>query len=583
LSSPKADGELWREPEPARLIRERAGTDPAAYRILTAPHAFDPGVPPVPPSVSHSPEWTLWTQPDVYMMHGVPNAAGYDGFGLARYSRLAGEMKVWGELTDPETTLRGESREIDLLGVRYLVSMRAKGGGAKANAADVSKTEGGRTGGTATDASKTTAAQTPSQEFPLATEKYGDFMFAASDLGLPNIGAGKTLRFNIPPTKADRLALLTNLSWSEDVPDGADVVYILLKPRGGGRLIPFALRAGADTAEWAHDRADIRARVRHRRATVATSYPVKDAKGDYEGHTYVTYFALPESVEIDSGEIKLKPLAKWPDLLLGVFRISLVDTASGKTYPLRREWLSIEKTVMRDNAAGARHPPPRGGVDDGGKVEAGGGAAGRDEQAGGAGDEGKPRWSLVGQTAREEVYENARALPRVWLASEAEALDGEATLKVIRTGRLPDGTRWEPLRTALVESEAEAFKPSGAGGSAEVALYEPNRVDVRTKASVPSVLVLAENHYPGWRAYLDGEAVEVLRVNYALRGVRVPAGEHEVSFRYRPRSVFAGLAVSLLVAALLVVWWRRWLPEERLFGLARRPRRLKIQGGSENE
>ena len=52
--------------------------------------------PPSPPG-----DWMLALQPDVYMMHGIENAAGYDGFGLARYSRLAGDMKVWGELTDP--------------------------------------------------------------------------------------------------------------------------------------------------------------------------------------------------------------------------------------------------------------------------------------------------------------------------------------------------------------------------------------------------------------------------------------------------------------------------------------------------
>jgi uncharacterized membrane protein YfhO len=94
--------------------------------------------------------------------------------------------------------------------------------------------------------------------------------------------------------------------------------------------------------------------------------------------------------------------------------------------------------------------------------------------------------------------------------------------------------------------------------------------------------VLAENHYPGWRAYLDGRQVEVLRVNYAQRGVPVPAGEHEVSFRYRPASVVAGLAVSLLAAAALLVWWWRWLPEERLLGLASRARRrLSKQGGGD--
>ncbi|HEX8355273.1 MAG TPA: YfhO family protein, partial [Pyrinomonadaceae bacterium] len=247
---------------------------------------------------------------------------------------------------------------------------------------------------------------------------------------------------------------------------------------------------------------------------------------------------------------------------------SLVDTASGKAYPLRREWLSVERGAPAADTSARAAAPAR-------DASTRGDAAG----AGGA------RWRLLGRTAREEVYENARALPRAWLASEARALGDEATLAVIRTGRLPDGSRWEPLRTALAEQGAEeAATGGGAGGAgAEVFAYEPNRVDVRTKAGAPSLLVLAENHYPGWRAYLDGRAVEVLRVNYALRGVRVPAGEHEVSFRYRPASALAGLAVSLLTAAALLLWWRRRLPEGRLPGFGSRGRRPENQGGSGDE
>ena len=56
----------------------------------------------------------------------------------------------------------------------------------------------------------------------------------------------------------------------------------------------------------------------------------------------------------------------------------------------------------------------------------------------------------------------------------------------------------------------------------------------------------------------------MLRVNYAQRGVYVPAGEHEVQFVYRPKSVLVGLLVSLLAAAALAVWWLRLLPEGRV-------------------
>jgi hypothetical protein len=585
MSSPKSDEELWREPETVKLLRSHGAVEPTSYRILTAPHAFDPATPPVPPSVSHSTEWTLWTQPDVYMMSGIHNAAGYDGFGLARYSRLAGEMKVWGELTDPEATLRGESREIDILNVRYLLSMRAKRGGAKVAGTGTTKTEGVIDDAkiTAAPSSVPSPAPTPAQDFPAATRKYGEFMFAESDMGLPNVGADKSLRFALAPVEVDRIALLTNLSWSENVPDGTTVGHVRLRTRDG-RVFEFALRAGADTSEWAHDRADIRARIRHRRAAVATSYAVTDAASSYEGHTYVTSFALPERVTVTGGEIVAEASSKWPDLLLGVFRVSLFDTATGKAYPLRREWVSIEKSVRVEVAATPKAEAattPKAATTSASKDRLDSTnlkASGEDIEEGGA------RWRLLGQTAQADIYENARALPRAWLAHEARVLGDDAMLEVIRKGRLPEGSRWEPLRTALVESKpTEAL--AGASGRAEVTRYEPNRIDVRTEADAPSILVLSENHYPGWRAYLDGRSVGVLRADYGLRGVAVPAGEHEVRFVYRPKSVLIGLLVSLLTAAALLLWWRGLLPEARMLRLASRLRRSRSRSneGSDDE
>lgn len=573
LSSPTRDGDLWRVPETVKLIRPDGATDPASYRVLTAPHTFDPAAAPVPPSVSHSAEWTLWTQPDIYMMHGVANAAGYDGFGLARYSRLAGDMKVWGELTDPDSSLRGAGREIDLLGVRYLVSMRPKG------AANPVKSDG-RTADTSQPNTAPAAPTTPAPNFPDATQKYGDLLFAGSDMGLPNVGAGKSLRFTVAPVESDRIALVTNLSWSEDVPDGATVGRVRLRTQDG-RAFEFVLRAGADSSEWAHDRADIRARVRHKRAAVASSYAVADAAAKYEGHTYVASFALPERAVVTGGEIVAEVTPKWPDLLLSVFRVSLADAAAGKTYPLRRECFTVERAERALAAAtsgsqtvstGKQAGPSKGAAGDGGKVD--------DNAA--VGTSGAARWRLLGRTAREEVYENARALPRAWLASDVRALEEEAALKVIRTGLLPDGSKWEPERTALVEpgSGTKLYTPAAPrGGSAEVTRYEPNRVDVRTKADDATLLVLSENHYPGWRAYLDGRPVGVLRVDYNLRGVHVPAGEHEVRFVYRPKSLMVGAAVSLLTALGLLLWWRRLLPEARLRALASLVRRRRKEQG----
>jgi hypothetical protein len=556
VGCPKFDSDLWGEPPTVRYLRELESQGQGEpYRILTEDQPFDPSLP-VPPNTPGG-RWVPELQPDVYEMYGVENAAGYDGFGLSRYSRLAGDMKVWGELTDPERTLRGASRELDLLNVRYLLTRPIAG------AADAASNS------TNNLSNSTNAASSPTSpavgvDFPAASEEFGGRRFAAEDLGLSALDAGARLSFVVPPVEADGVALLTNLSWSVNVPDGASVARVRLFAEGG-RSFAFDLHAGEHTSDWAYDRADLRTRVRHKRAPLATSYEVEDARGRYEAHTYVSSFRLPSRAVIMGGEIEVARLASAPDLTLGVARVSLFEEAGGRSYPLRREWVSKQSasaqpepqtkqegqtTSQPGPAASARATPTTQTLTTPGqslpRLLTG-------EQL------ASKRWRRLAQLGDVAVFENTRALPRAWLASEARVLTEEEMLGVIRTGRLPEGGAWEPLRTALVEAPLD-FRGDAAADPAARASFvrrEPNRVELKTTSAAPTILVLSENHYPGWRTYVDGRAAETLRVDYGLRGVVLAAGEHRVEFVYRPKSVLIGLAVSLVTLAALLLWSSR--------------------------
>jgi len=565
-SSPTFDFELWGEPETVRYLREReTQANGAPFRILTEDQPFDPDHPVA--SLPVGARWLPALQPDVYMMYGVENAAGYDGFGLARYSRLAGDMKVWGELTDPERTLRGESRELDLLNVRYLLTRPLAGVTpnapvsfvAPSSSLDASSTAAPPSSPSATPSS--TTAPPVAQNFPTAAQTFGGLGFAAEDLGMPNVGAGARLSFDVPPVEADRFALLTSLSWSVDVPDGTTIARVRLKAEGG-KNFNFELRAGEHTSEWAFDRADIRAQIKHRRAPVATSYAVEDAGGRYEARSYVASFALPERAVIKGGEIEVARVARAPELTLSVLRASLLDEAGGKSFPLRREWLKKESAQASSQPASQ---PSGRSSDQTLRSSSGESPASASSRPPVRTQESEaaattPRWRRLARLGDVAVYENARAMPRAWLASDALALGDEQMLNVIRTGKLPDGAEWNPLRTALVEAPVD-FKQAAAVGDAsaraEVTGREANRVEVRTASVAPSILVLSENHFPVWRAYVDGHAAETLRVDYNLRGVVLVAGEHTVEFVYRPKSVLIGFAVSLLTLAALLVWAAR--------------------------
>ena len=80
-----------------------------------------------------------------------------------------------------------------------------------------------------------------------------------------------------------------------------------------------------------------------------------------------------------------------------------------------------------------------------------------------------------------------------------------------------------------------------------------NDVGIEVDTPQPSMLVLNDSWDSGWKAKVDGVEQSVLRVNYAFRGVVVPAGKHTVAFVYRPPLVLIGLWVSGVTLVLLAI------------------------------
>ena len=146
-----------------------------------------------------------------------------------------------------------------------------------------------------------------------------------------------------------------------------------------------------------------------------------------------------------------------------------------------------------------------------------------------------------------EVWINSRAQPRAYLAPAARAVgSAEAAWEAVAA------PSFNPRRTVVLEgADSRESGNDGSGGngqdtpgSARLTSDRPQRIAIAVEAATDAWLVLADAWFPGWTATLDGTPTPVLRANYLVRAVAVPAGRHEVVFSYDPPGYTTGRTVS---------------------------------------
>jgi len=167
-------------------------------------------------------------------------------------------------------------------------------------------------------------------------------------------------------------------------------------------------------------------------------------------------------------------------------------------------------------------------------------------------------WTAVANTnGPYAVMEFSGALPRAKLYSDWQVVaDGPATLARLKSAE------FDPQTQVLLAAEpglaAAGTNSSAQTGTARITTYTPRLVKVSTQSAGPEVLLLNDRWDDYWFATVDGQPAPVLRANYIMRGVALPAGEHVVEFRYTPpvpalKSTIAALGVCLLTLLAFVL------------------------------
>lgn len=157
------------------------------------------------------------------------------------------------------------------------------------------------------------------------------------------------------------------------------------------------------------------------------------------------------------------------------------------------------------------------------------------------------------------VQQNPNALGPAWVVTESKIVNN-ADEEIAAVGD------FNPENTVIIDQRFKEYLEGFSfdytqKGSVSIDSYTPNHLTY--SAEIPEgdqFVVFSEVYYKGgqsddWKVYLDGELYEKghIRVNYVLRGMIVPEGNHTIEFKFEPKSYFLGNQISLASSILIVL------------------------------
>ncbi|PHI21859.1 hypothetical protein CEQ90_00805 [Lewinellaceae bacterium SD302] len=162
------------------------------------------------------------------------------------------------------------------------------------------------------------------------------------------------------------------------------------------------------------------------------------------------------------------------------------------------------------------------------------------------------KYYIVDAGQGPQAQRNPNALGNAWLVSNIQMVD-DANAEINGLGG-----QFDPAETAIVHREfadqVSGLQPNGQG-SISLTSYSPMELKYNFNSNAEQLAVFSEVWYgpdTGWEATIDGNPAEIIRTNYVLRALRVPAGQHEIVMSFNPSSYATGYILSLICSLLLI-------------------------------
>ena len=164
------------------------------------------------------------------------------------------------------------------------------------------------------------------------------------------------------------------------------------------------------------------------------------------------------------------------------------------------------------------------------------------------------KYFITGNPGQEIAQQNPAALGSVWFVKEiswAKNADDE----------MNQLTNFNPSKTAVVDERFKNYFKDfdfslDSLGTISLTSFHPDKMIYSSNADKNNFAVFSEIWYKGnedWVASIDGKETEFIRVNYLLRGLKIPKGKHEIIFNFHPKSHYTGSYVSLASSILIIL------------------------------
>jgi hypothetical protein len=169
---------------------------------------------------------------------------------------------------------------------------------------------------------------------------------------------------------------------------------------------------------------------------------------------------------------------------------------------------------------------------------------------------------IIYNPAAAPLY-NPYALGNAWFVDKIEIVpNADAEIKALDS--------IDPKTTAVIDerfaADVKGFTPKqDSTATIELESYAPNKLVYKSNSNSEQLAVFSEIYYqPGWVATIDGKEAPHFRVDWTLRGMLIPAGEHTIVYEFKPigylTAQYISSYASVLITLLLIgaILWSGW-------------------------